>query len=65
MSSLRSDQGARLMLFGLGSGLLFMVADGLLTAMGETSAVPAFLAAWSAPLAFTALAVTVLLYAEG
>ncbi len=65
LSSLRSDQGARLMLFGLGSGLLFMVADGLLTAMGETSAVPAFLAAWSAPLAFTALAVTVLLYAEG
>ncbi len=65
LSSLRSDQGTRLMLFGLGSGLLFMVADGLLTALGETSAIPAFLAAWSAPLAFAALAVTVLLYAEG
>ena len=65
LSSMRSDQGTRLMMFGLGSGLLFMVADGLLTAMGETGAVPAVLAAWSAPLAFAALAVTVLLYAEG
>jgi lipopolysaccharide export system permease protein len=65
LSSLRSDQGMRLFLFGLVSGLLFLVADGLLTALGETSALPPILAAWSAPVAFTALAVTVLLYAEG
>ena len=65
LSSLRSDQGVRLMLFGLGSGLLFLVADGLLTALGETSAIPPILAAWSAPVAFGALAITVLLYAEG
>jgi lipopolysaccharide export system permease protein len=65
LSSLRSDQAMRLFLFGLCSGLLFLVADGLLTALGETSALPPILAAWSAPVAFAALAVTVLLYAEG
>ena len=65
LSSLRSDQAVRLLLFGLSSGLLFLVADGLLTALGETSALPPVLAAWSAPVAFTALAVTVLLYVEG
>ena len=65
LSSLRSDQAMRLFLFGLTSGLLFLVADGLLTALGETSALPPVLAAWSAPVAFTALAVTVLLSAEG
>ena len=55
----------RLFIFGLSSGIFFLVSDGLLTALGETSALPAVLAAWSAPLAFSALAVTVLLYAEG
>ncbi len=65
LSSLRSDQAVRLLLFGLSSGLLFLVADGLLTALGETSSLPPVLAAWSAPVAFTALAVTVLLSAEG
>jgi lipopolysaccharide export system permease protein len=65
LASLRSDQAMRLFLFGVTSGLLFLVADGLLTALGETSGLPAVLAAWSAPAAFTALAVTVLLYAEG
>jgi lipopolysaccharide export system permease protein len=65
LSSLRSDQALRLFLFGLASGLLFLVSDGLLTALGETSALPPILAAWSAPVAFTALAVTVLITTEG
>ena len=65
LSSLRSAQAMRLFIFGLSSGIFFLVSDGLLTALGETSALPAVLAAWSAPLAFSALAVTVLLYAEG
>jgi lipopolysaccharide export system permease protein len=65
LSSLRSDQGMRLFLFGLCAGLFYLVADGLLTALGETSALPPLLAAWSAPVAFSALAFTVLLYAEG
>ena len=65
LASLRSDQAMRLFVFGLTSGILFLVTDGLFTALGETSALPPILAAWSAPVAFTALAVTVLLYAEG
>lgn len=65
LASLRSDQAMRLFLFGVASGILFLVADGLLTALGETSGLPAVLAAWSAPTAFTALAITVLLYVEG
>jgi lipopolysaccharide export system permease protein len=65
LSSLRSDQALRLFLFGLSSGLLFLVSDGLLTALGETSALPPILAAWSAPVAFAALAVTVLITTEG
>ena len=65
LSSLRSDQAMRLFLFGLSSGLLFLVSDGLLTALGETSALPPILAAWAAPVAFTALAVAVLITAEG
>ncbi len=65
LSSLRSDQAMRLFVFGISAGLLFLVADGLLTALGETDSLPPVLAAWSAPLAFTALALTVLLYAEG
>ncbi len=65
LASLRSDQAMRLFLFGVTSGVLFLVADGLLTALGETSGLPAVLAAWSAPAAFTALAITVLLYVEG
>src|SRR6185312_5920927 len=65
LSSMRSDQAMRLFLFGLASGLLFLVADGLLTALGETSALPPVLAAWSAPVAFAALAITVLITAEG
>jgi lipopolysaccharide export system permease protein len=50
--------------FGLGCGLLYLVSDGLLTAMGQTGALPPILAAWGAPLVFAAGAVTVLLYAE-
>lgn len=65
LTSLRSDQSMRLFVFGISSGLLFLVLDGLLTAMGETSALPPLLAAWSAPVAFTALAFSVLLWAEG
>jgi lipopolysaccharide export system permease protein len=65
LASLRSDQAMRLFMFGVSSGILFLVADGLLTALGETSGLPAVLAAWSAPAAFTALAITVLLYVEG
>ncbi len=52
-------------MFGLGCGLLYLVADGLLTAMGQTGVLPPAVAAWGAPVAFAAGAVSILLYAEG
>jgi lipopolysaccharide export system permease protein len=60
----RSNRTAPI-IFGLGCGLLYLVADGVLTAMGTTGVLPAALAAWGAPVAFAAGAVTLLLYAEG
>lgn len=51
--------------FGLGCGLLYLVADGVLTAMGQAGVLPPLAAAWGAPVAFAAGAVTILLYAEG
>jgi lipopolysaccharide export system permease protein len=52
-------------IFGLGCGLLYLVVDGLLTAMGQTGVLPPLVAAWGAPVAFAAGAVSILLYAEG
>jgi lipopolysaccharide export system permease protein len=52
-------------IFGLGCGLLYLVTDGILTAMGSAGVLPAAMAAWGAPIAFAAGAVSLLLYAEG
>ncbi|HZZ34458.1 MAG TPA: LptF/LptG family permease, partial [Caulobacteraceae bacterium] len=52
-------------IFGLGAGLLYLVVDGLLTALGQAGVLPPAMAAWGAPLAFMFGAITVLLYAEG
>ena len=52
-------------IFGLGCGLLYLVSDGLLTAMGSTGILPPLIAAWGAPVAFAAGAISVLLYSEG
>ena len=52
-------------IFALGCGLLYLVTDGLLTAMGSTGILPPLAAAWGAPVAFAAGAISVLLYAEG
>lgn len=57
--------GATPIIFGLGCGLLYLVIDGLLTAMGQAGVIPAFAAAWGAPVAFAAGALSLLLYAEG
>ncbi len=51
--------------FGLGCGLLYLVTDGLLTAMGQVGTLPPLVAAWGAPVGFAAGAVSILLYAEG
>jgi lipopolysaccharide export system permease protein len=52
-------------IFGICCGLLYLVADGVLTAMGQTGVLPPLAAAWGAPVAFAAGAVSLLLYAEG
>jgi len=49
----------------LTGGLLFLVFDGAFTALGENGAAPAILAAWAAPVIFSGLGVTALLYLEG
>jgi lipopolysaccharide export system permease protein len=64
LGNTRSNRTAPI-IFGLGCGLLYLVTDGLLTAMGSTGVLPAALAAWGAPIAFAAGAVSLLLYAEG
>jgi lipopolysaccharide export system permease protein len=60
----RSDRSLGLFLYGIGGGLLYLVSDGLMTVWGQLGLLPPLLAAWGAPLAFAAGALTVLLYAE-
>jgi lipopolysaccharide export system permease protein len=59
----RSDF-TRPVLYAVLGGLLYLVVDGLLTAMGQAGALPPLLAAWAAPLFFAMISVTVLLYAD-
>ena len=57
--------GATLLVQCLAAGLLFLVFDGAFTALGESGAAPAILAAWAAPAMFATLGLTILLYQEG
>ncbi|HTI68168.1 MAG TPA: LptF/LptG family permease [Caulobacteraceae bacterium] len=54
-----------LLLFSLAAGLLFMMVDGVLTALGQTNVLPPLLGAWAGPLLFTALAGATLVHLEG
>lgn len=54
-----------LLLFSLASGLLFMMVDGVLTALGQTNVLPPFLGAWAGPLLFAALAGAAMVHLEG
>jgi lipopolysaccharide export system permease protein len=65
LGNFRNRQGAILTVAGLGAGLLFLVADGLLSALGESAVLSPVLAAWTAPVVFAALAATTLLRMEG
>jgi len=65
LGSFRSTQGAMLLVSGLAAGLLFLVINGLLTALGEGGAISPILAVWGAPVIFGALALTVLVSLEG
>lgn len=65
LANFRSGQGGVFVVVGLASGLVFLVADGLLTAMGESGSVTPILAAWTAPIVFASLGATALLKLEG
>lgn len=65
LASFRGGQGAVFAAASLGAGLLFMVANGLLAALGESGALQPLLAAWTAPAVFAALGGAILLRLEG
>jgi len=57
--------GAQVLVSCLGAGLIFLVVDGICTAMGQGGSVPAFLGAWAAPVAFAAAGASALVFMEG
>jgi len=57
--------GATTIVGCLAAGLVFLVVDGVFTALGEGGNIPAVLAAWAAPAIFAALGATALLHREG
>jgi lipopolysaccharide export system permease protein len=65
LASFRSSQGAVFVASSLGAGLLFLVTDGMLSALGESGVLSPILAAWAAPTVFAALGATALLRLEG
>jgi lipopolysaccharide export system permease protein len=65
LANFRTREGAVLTASALAAGLAFLVMDGLLSALGESAALSAPLAAWTAPIVFAALAGATLLKMEG
>lgn len=59
------NSGGRVMVACLTAGLLFLVTDGLFTALGEGGSIPAALAAWAGPAMFASASVAALLFLEG
>jgi LPS export ABC transporter permease LptG len=51
-------------LYAAGGGLLYLVADGVLTVAGQVGYLPAAVGAWAAPVTFALTGITVLLYSE-
>ena len=52
------------LLYAGGGGLLYLVADGLLTVAGQVGYLPAAVGAWAAPVMAALIGLTVLLYSE-
>jgi len=65
VANFRSGQGAMMLGGGLAAGLLYMVVDGMLGALGEAGVISPLLAVWSAPVIFGALAIDMLVTLEG
>lgn len=65
LANFRSGQGAILLTGGLAAGLIFLVANGMLTALGESGSLSPILAVWAAPAIFGALAIRTFLALEG
>ena len=60
----RSNAKWLALLYAGGSGLLYLVADGVLTVAGQVGYLPAAVGAWSAPVMAALIGLTVLLYSE-
>ncbi len=54
-----------LLMFSLGAGLLFLMVDGVLTALAQTAVLPPLLGSWAGPALFAALAGAALVHLEG
>jgi len=65
LANFRSGQGAVLLTAGLATGLLFLVINGLLSALGEGGSLSPLLAVWGGPVIFAALALYALVALEG
>ncbi|HCT27557.1 MAG TPA: permease, partial [Stenotrophomonas sp.] len=65
LANFRSGQGATLLAGGLAAGLIFLVVNGMLSALGEGGALSPLLAVWGGPVIFAALAVYALVVLEG
>ena len=65
LANFRSGQGAVLLTGGLAAGLLFLVVNGMLSALGEGGSLSPILAVWGGPVIFAALAVYALVVLEG
>lgn len=64
-ANFRNSRAAELLVGSLAAGLTFLIVDGVLTALGQTGALPGVVAAWTAPLIFAGAGATALLYLEG
>lgn len=65
LANFRSGQGAVLLAGGLATGLIFLVVNGLLSALGEGGSLSPILAVWGGPTIFAALAIYALVVLEG
>lgn len=65
LASFRASQGAVFVSLALASGLLFLVFDGVFTAMAQSGAISPILGAWSAVVIFASLAAAAIVRLEG